>query len=153
MPGAAEVVAGSEGDAGDAPDGAVVIHAEAGGAGPARAGLGLESDVACEGRAVAGHDGEAPLAPASEASDLYALGVVAYEVFTGRKPFDHDQLLPLLQMHLGATPVPPSRHRPGIAPELDAIILKLLNKRPADRYPTARALAEALRSVRESAEA
>ena len=89
--------------------------------------------------------------PASEASDLYALGVVAYEMFAGRKPFEHDQLLPLLQMHVHEEPVPPSRHRAGLTPAVEAVILKLLRKQPSERYPGARALGEALRALREAA--
>ena len=81
---------------------------------------------------------------ARETTDLYALGVVAYEMFTGRKPFAHDELVPLLQMHLAAPPDPPSRHKPGLPASLEAAILKLLEKEPQDRFPTAQALEEAL---------
>jgi len=86
---------------------------------------------------------------AAETSDLYALGVVAYEMFTGRKPFVHDELVPLLQMHLLATPDAPSVHKPGLPPALDAAIMNLLRKDPAQRFPTAHALEEALIAVRE----
>jgi len=82
--------------------------------------------------------------PAMETSDLYALGVVSYEMLTGRKPFVHDELMPLLQMHLLAPPAPPSVHRAGIPPAVEEVILKLLQKSPAARFPSVRALADAL---------
>jgi serine/threonine-protein kinase len=84
---------------------------------------------------------------ARETSDLYALGVVAYEMFAGRKPFVHDDLVPLLQMHLLAAPEPPSRHKPGLPADLDAVILTLLRKDPRERFQTARAVEEALVAV------
>ena len=90
---------------------------------------------------------------ARETSDLYALGVVAYEMFTGRKPFVHDELVPLLQMHLTAPPDPPSQHKPGIPSGLETAILTLLRKEPQERFPTARALEEALAAVRGSGKA
>ncbi len=86
--------------------------------------------------------------PALETSDLYAVGIVAYEMFTGRKPFVHDELVPLLQMHLLAPPVPPRQHRPDLPAGLDDAILKLLQKNAADRFPTARAVVEALSLLR-----
>lgn len=87
---------------------------------------------------------------ARETSDLYALGVVAYEMFTGRKPFVHDELVPLLQMHLMSPPDPPSQHRPELPSGLEAAILTLLRKEPNERFPSARALEQALTAVRGS---
>jgi len=85
-----------------------------------------------------------------ETSDLYALGVVAYEMFTGRKPFVHDELVPLLQMQLTAQPDPPSQHRPGLPADLEAVILTLLRKDPRERFQSARAVEEALVALRGS---
>ena len=87
---------------------------------------------------------------AAETSDLYALGVVAYEIFTGKKPFVHDELLRLLQMHLVMPPEPPSRHRPGLPDALETAILTLLRKDPQERFPSARAAGTALAAVNSS---
>jgi len=71
-------------------------------------------------------------------------------MFTGRKPFVHDDLVPLLQMHLNAQPDPPSQHRPGLPADLETAILTLLRKDPAERFQSARALEEALVGLRGS---
>ena len=90
---------------------------------------------------------------ATETSDLYALGVVAYEMFTGRKPFVHEDLMPLLQMHLLQDPMPPVQHRPGLPEGVQAMILRLMRKQPSERFPSARALGEALTALRDASPA
>jgi hypothetical protein len=65
-------------------------------------------------------------------ADLYALGCIAYELLTGQPPFP-GQGLDVLYQHLHERPAPPSRHADGVPTELDALVLRLLEKRPADR--------------------
>jgi serine/threonine-protein kinase len=89
-------------------------------------------------------------AEAGDQSDLYALGIVAYEMFTGRKPFVHDDVIPLMQMHLVTPPEPPRRHAPQLPAALEAVILTLLKKDPMERYASARATADALAAIRDA---
>src|SRR5438270_5470542 len=72
-------------------------------------------------------------------SDLYSAGIVCYEVFCGRPPFEAteaDGPFTLFAKHVQAPPPPPTVIRPGLDPALETIILKSLNKRPEDRYQT-----------------
>ena len=83
------------------------------------------------------------------ATDLYALGICAYELFTGAVPFNHAELVPLLMMQLNEQPAPPSKRNPSIPAELEAVILKLLEKDPARRFASARELGAALTTIRD----
>jgi hypothetical protein len=76
-------------------------------------------------------------------SDVYSLGVILFRMLTGDVPF-RGKVFEVLAQHTLAAPPPPSTLRPGIDPRLDALVLKALAKKPADRYPSAKAFAEAL---------
>lgn len=78
-------------------------------------------------------------------SDLYALGVVFYEILTGTKPFVAETPFATLKKHCTEPPTPPSAISPGIPDEIEAIILKLLSKDPDERYPSAEELLIELR--------
>lgn len=77
-------------------------------------------------------------------SDLYSMGVILYEMFTGTVPFNADEPLDVALLHMSDPPPPPRDIRPAINPELEAVILKSLAKQPEERYPTGLALADAL---------
>ncbi|HNC46498.1 MAG TPA: serine/threonine-protein kinase, partial [Acidobacteriota bacterium] len=78
-------------------------------------------------------------------ADLYSLGVVLYELLTGRLPFESTDLLELVHCHLAVPPVPPTTINPDIPSLVSDLILKLLSKSADDRYQTAAGLAFDLR--------
>lgn len=77
-------------------------------------------------------------------SDLYALGVMLYELLAGRPPFGGDTLMAVLSQHLHAPVVPPSTYNPQIPPALDSLLLHLLSKQVENRPATAVEVREAL---------
>ncbi|HEX3454612.1 MAG TPA: Stk1 family PASTA domain-containing Ser/Thr kinase, partial [Gaiellaceae bacterium] len=70
-------------------------------------------------------------------SDLYSLGIVLYELLTGKTPFDGETPVEIAMKHLSTAPKPPSKLRPDVPPELDAVVLRALAKNPDDRYQNA----------------
>jgi serine/threonine-protein kinase len=76
--------------------------------------------------------------------DIYALGCLAYELFTGRPPFLGATDLNVLSQHVLQEPLPPSTHRPDLPLGYDEIILRALAKDPLRRYPSVVALRSAL---------
>ena len=73
-------------------------------------------------------------------SDLYSLGVIAFELLTGKVPFDADDPATLLKAHVSKAPPRPTDFRSELAPIIDRIIGKLMAKNPAERYRSAEGL-------------
>ncbi|MCI0486359.1 MAG: protein kinase [Blastocatellia bacterium] len=80
-------------------------------------------------------------------SDLYSLGVMLYEMVTGRTPFVGDQLVTIISQHISAAPVAPSFQNPEIPESLEKLILQLLAKAPDDRPESAAAVAQMLTAI------
>lgn len=82
-----------------------------------------------------------------EKSDIYSLGIVMYEMLTGRVPFDGDNPVNIALMHINGEMIPPSKLVPGVPPALEHIILKCTDKYPVNRYASAEELIEALNNL------
>jgi beta-lactam-binding protein with PASTA domain len=70
-------------------------------------------------------------------SDLYSVGIVLYEMLTGRVPFEGDSAVAIAMKHLSEEPVPPSVYAPDVSPGLEQVVLRALAKDAGDRYQTA----------------
>ncbi len=84
---------------------------------------------------------------ASVHSDIYSLGVVGYELLSGKRPFYGENLSHLMHQIIYATPRPLARLRASVSPELEAIIARAMEKEPARRFPNALAMAAQLARV------
>jgi serine/threonine-protein kinase len=76
-------------------------------------------------------------APVDPRSDLYSLGIVLYEMLTGKVPFTGDTPVEIAMKHLSQVPEPPSKLRPNVPHDLDAIVMRALAKDPDQRYGSA----------------
>jgi eukaryotic-like serine/threonine-protein kinase len=88
--------------------------------------------------------------PVDARSDLYSIGVAAYELLTGREPFDAESPVTVALMQVNEPPVPPMQLVPEIPPALDAIVLRALEKDPARRFADADEFIAALEAARTS---
>lgn len=80
-------------------------------------------------------------------TDIWAMGVVLYELVTGKVPFDGEMIFQVIQEILNKTPALPSEVRPGLPVEVDKIVVKALRKDPAQRYATIQEFARDVRQL------
>jgi serine/threonine-protein kinase len=88
--------------------------------------------------------GKAP----SPATDIYALGVVAYEMFSGKLPFEAENSAELARMHRMESPTPLNEVNPHIPDDLNKIVMRCLEKEPKSRFATAEELEETLSLIK-----
>lgn len=86
--------------------------------------------------------------PVDARADVYAVGVLAFEVLTGTLPIVADGSIGTLVAHRTRVPDPPSRRRADLPPEVDALVLRALSKRPQDRHASMEALADDVAALR-----
>ena len=77
-------------------------------------------------------------------SDLYSIGVILYEALTGRVPFEGDSAVAVAMKQVSQTPQRPSSINPQVSPALDAVVMRALEKDPAQRFQSADAFIAAL---------
>jgi serine/threonine-protein kinase len=81
---------------------------------------------------------------ATTASDQYSLGCVAYEILTGRAPFEGESLQELLKQHLMDAPVHLNEYRPDCPARIATAVMRMLEKEPSNRFPTVEAAIAAM---------
>ena len=117
--------------------------------GPAGAGRGGRPPILTIGAALGTPAYMAPeqiagLEEIDQRADIYAVGVLAYELLTGRPPFTHDTRQALLAAHLRERPAPIAVHRADVPPFLADLVMRCLEKQPDDRWQSADEMLERL---------
>lgn len=83
----------------------------------------------------------------NEQSDIYSLGIILYELLTGKVPYDGETPIAIALKHLQEEAVPPSKLNPRVNPALESLVLRTIAKAPEQRYATAKELLQDLHNV------
>jgi serine/threonine protein kinase len=86
-------------------------------------------------------------------ADLYALGVIMYELYTGHQPFEGNSIAQIAMKHVIAPPAPPTKFKPGLDPEIETVILKCLERDPGERFQRADEILNQLNRIKTFGEA
>lgn len=118
-------------------------------------GLALMTDVGTRGEIFGTPYYIAPEQAISSAgaipkSDQYSLGIILYELFTGKVPFDAGNAMDTAIMHITQTPVTPRALNPHISAEMAAVIMKAIEKKPEDRYANCMEMAMAMQEAKKT---
>jgi serine/threonine protein kinase len=81
------------------------------------------------------------------ATDIYALGMIAYEMLTGARPFDAGNRVTLINQMLTMRPASPATHLAGLSETIDRAVMRAIDKNAADRWPSVTAFVDALRDA------
>jgi beta-lactam-binding protein with PASTA domain len=87
--------------------------------------------------------------PVSARSDLYSTGIVLYELLTGRVPFDAESAVTIALKQVSEEPVPPTELNPEVSSELEEVVMRAMQKDPANRFLDADQFIAALEQVRD----
>lgn len=85
--------------------------------------------------------------PVSAASDLYSIGIVLYEMLTGRVPFEGESAVTIALKQVNERATPPSAYNPAVGPELESVVMRALEKHPALRFQDADEFIAALQAA------
>jgi serine/threonine-protein kinase len=85
----------------------------------------------------------------SAASDLYSIGIIIYELLTGRVPFEGESAVTIALKQVNERPTPPTVYNSAVTPELEAVVMRALEKEPARRFQDADEFISALQAARE----
>jgi serine/threonine-protein kinase len=85
----------------------------------------------------------------SAPSDLYSIGIIVYEMLTGRVPFEGDSAVTIALKQVNERPTPPSVYNAAVTPELEAVVMRALEKEPGRRFQDADEFISALQAARE----
>lgn len=119
----------------------------------AKSSLGSSSTTAGIGTAMYMSPEQAKGQTGDKATDIYSLGIVAFELLTGRLPFEAENLPGYIAAHLNQKPPDPKKFNPAITKPVRDVLYKALSKSPAGRYKSASDFARALHSASEKSDA